>query len=179
MYMKKRAAISEAIGCVVIYAAAVFLHFVYAQTDGSPLAILFGSVNESVWEHVKIFSVAYMGWSLLQLSWLRLPFRRYVVAKCIGLYILMGLMIGFFYTYTRFTGGNIVWVDIVSSALTVVLIQFITYRLETADNRLADCFAPALLLLMLYYIMFFSFTVFPPRTALFRDPVSGGYGLAV
>ena len=33
------------------------------------------------------------------------------------------------------------------------------------------------MLLTLYYLMFFSFTIFPPKTELFRDPVGGGFGI--
>lgn len=174
---KKRIAISEAVGCAVIYLAAVYLHFAYPLSGGSALGILFGAVNESVWEHAKIFSAAYIGWSLLQLSWLRVRFRQYVTAKCIGLYVLMGLIIGGFYAYTAVTGKNIPCVDILSSAVSVVLVQAMTFFLETGDNRLSEYFAPAVMLLMLYYLMFFSFTIFPPKIGLFRDPVSGGYGI--
>lgn len=176
---KRRIAVSEAVGIVVIYSAAVFLHFVYPLSGGSALSILFGAVNESVWEHTKIFSAAYIGWSLLQLCWLRVHFKQYVTAKCIGLYTLMGLIIGVHYLYTAFTGHNVVWVDILSSLLAVVAVQVLTFCLETGDNRLKDYFAPALMLVMLYYLMFFSFTIFPPRAALFRDPVGGGYGIKV
>ncbi|MBR1535303.1 MAG: hypothetical protein IJ639_13130, partial [Ruminococcus sp.] len=89
----KTLAISEAVGCVVIYAAAVYLHFAYPLSGGSALSILFGAVNESVWEHAKIFSAAYIGWSILQLCWVKVRFSQYLVAKCIGLYLLMGLII--------------------------------------------------------------------------------------
>ena len=174
---KRRVAISEAAGSIVIYCAAVFLHFVYPLSGGSALSILFGAVNESVWEHTKIFSAAYIGWSLLQLCWLKVHFRQYVAAKCIGLYTLMGLIIGVFYAYTALTGRNIVWVDILSSLLSVILVQAMTYFGETGDNRLEDFFAPALMLIMLYYLMFFSFPIYPPKAALFRDPVGGGYGI--
>ncbi len=177
--MKQRAAWSEAVGAVVIYAAAVFLHFIYPLSGYSALGLIFGAVNESVWEHMKIFSAAYIGWSMLQLSWLRLPFRRYAVAKCIGLYLLMGLMAGFFYAYTAVAGRNIPLIDILSSLLFVIIVQLVTYLLETRENRLQDFFAPAVMLLLLYYLMFFSFSIFPPKLELFRDPVSGGYGTGV
>lgn len=173
---KKAIAVSESVGCVVIYAAAVGLHFVYPLFGGA-LSILFGAVNESVWEHAKIFSAAYVGWSILQLSWLRVRFRQYLVAKCIGLYALMGLIIGVFYAYTAVTGENIPCVDIFSSAVSVIAVQALTYFLETADNRLGEYFSPAIMLILLYYLMFFSFTIFPPKVGLFRDPVSGGYGI--
>ena len=174
---KRTVGVSEAIGCVVIYAAAVFLHYIYPLSGGSALGLLFGSVNESVWEHVKIITAAYAGWSLLQLIWLRVSFRRYVAAKCLGLYLLMGLIIGAYYIFKAILGGNVIWVDIVSSFLSVILVQVLTYCWETGENHLQDYFAPALLL-TLYYLMFFSFTIFPPKAELFRDPVSGGFGVA-
>lgn len=174
----KTLARSEAIGAVTIYTAAVFLHFVYALSGNSALGMVFGAVNESVWEHVKIFSEAYAGWALLQLCWLKVPFRRYVVAKCAGLYLLMGLMIGFFYAYTAFTGTAVPRVDIISSAVTVTAVQLLTYRMITRSTRLGQYYYPALMLLLLYYLMLFSFTVFPPKLGLFRDPVGGGYGIS-
>lgn len=174
---KKAVAISEAVGCAVIYAVAVYLHFAYPLSGGAALGILFGAVNESVWEHVKIFSAAYIGWSLLQLSWLKVRFRQYAVVKCIGLYTLMGLIIGGHYGYTAFTGEHLLWADIGLSVAAVVLVQALTYFLETGENQLADYFAPAMMLLMLYYLMFFSFTIFPPKAELFRDPMSGGFGI--
>nr|WP_316624348.1 DUF6512 family protein [uncultured Ruminococcus sp.] len=176
---KRTLAVSEAVGCVVIYAAAVFLHFFYRLSGGSPLSILYGAVNESVWEHTKIFSAGYLGYALLQLCWIKVPFKRYVVAKCAGLYFLMLAMIGFFYLYTAVTGRSIPIVDVTSSAVFAVLAQAISCRLITGDLKIEDYFAPALMLLLLYYLMFFSFTVFPPRLGLFRDPISSGYGLIV
>ena len=178
LVMNKRAfAISEAVGCFVIYAAAVYLHFAYTLSGGSALGLLFGAVNESVWEHVKIFSAAYAGWAILQLCWIRVPFRKYAVAKCIGLYSLMIGITAFYYAYTAITGTNIPAVDIISSAVAVIAAQLISYLGTTGDNRLEELFHPALMMIMLYYLMFFSFTVFPPRAELFRDPVTGGYGI--
>ena len=175
----KRLALSEAVGAVAICAAAALLHFVYDLTSGSTLALIFGAVNESVWEHVKIFTAAYCAWALLQLMWVRVPFRRYLAGKCCGLYLLMGGMIGFFYLYTGFTGHAVLWVDLISAALMVVLAQLVSYRLTTGSLRTDEFFVPALMLILLYYIMFFSFTVFPPRSELFRDPQSGTYGVGV
>lgn len=173
---KSKVTLSEAAGAAVIYAAAVYLHFAYRLSGGSALGILFGAVNESIWEHVKIFSGAYVGYSILQLCWLRLPFRQYLTAKCIGLYFLMGSMIGFC-IYTRFTGAPVYQADIISSLVIVILTQTLTFFLETGDNRLAEYFQPAVMLILLYYLMFFSFTIFPPKTDLFRDPVSGSCGI--
>lgn len=175
---KKTAALSEAVGCVMIYCTAVLLHFVYPLSGGAALSIVFGAVNESVWEHTKIFTAPYIGWALIQLCWLTVRFRQYVAAKVIGLYFMAGFIIVFYYSYTAFTETTILWLDIGSSLIAVIGAQALSYQLETADNRLADYFAPSLMMLMLYYLMFFSFTIFPPKIELFRDPVSGGFGIA-
>ena len=50
----------EIAGVLIIYAAASLLHFLYRLTDGNIFAILFGAVNESVWENIKNFPV-YIG----------------------------------------------------------------------------------------------------------------------
>ena len=174
---RKSFVISEALGCIVIYSAAVFLHFVYELSGGSALGLLFGAVNESVWEHVKVFSAAYAGWALLQLMWIRAPFRRYTVSKCIGLYALMGGMIVFFYICTAVAGRSIHAVNIISSAVILITAQAISCVGTICDNKLADYFHPALMLILLYYLMFFSFTIFPPKLGLFRAP-EGGYGIS-
>lgn len=174
----RRYGISEAAGAAAVYGTAALLHFIYALSGGGTLAVIFGAVNESVWEHVKIFSVSYCGWALLQLLWVRVPFRRYVVAKCCGLYLLGAGMIGFYYLYTAITGGPILWLDISSSAVLVALCQLCSCMMTLHGEGAEEYFSPALMLLMLYYLMFFSFTVFPPRIGLFRDPVTGGYGVA-
>ena len=173
----KRYGISEAVGVVVIYSAAVLLHFVCKLSGGGTLAVIFGAVNESVWEHVKIFSVSYCGYAMLQLLWLRVPFRRYVVGKCAGLYLLMGGIIAFSYLGTAVFGESILWLDVTSSAALVALAQLCSFLLTVRWDNAGAYFAPAAMLLMLYYLMFLCFTVFPPRTGLFRDPITGSYGI--
>lgn len=170
-------ALSEAAGCVVIYCVAVLLHFAYPLSGGAALSIVFGAVNESVWEHTKIFAAPYIGWALMQLCWLKSPFRQYVVSKVIGLYVMASMIIGSSHLLSLFTEQNIFLLDIAASLIAVLTVQALSYRLETAENRLSDYFYPALMLLTLYYLMFFSFTIFPPKTELFRDPVGGGFGI--
>lgn len=173
----RRYAVSEAAGAAAIYGAAVFLHFVCAMTDNSALAVLFGAVNESVWEHVKIFSVAYCGYAILQLLWIRVSFRRYVVGKCCGLYLLMAGIIAVYYLYSGLCGGSVLWVEVTYPAILVAAAQLCSYLIVLHWRKAGEFFAPALLLIMLYYLMFFCFSVFPPRAELFRDPVTDGYGL--
>lgn len=173
----KKFRIFEIVGAPVIYLIATVLHFTYDLSGGSALSILFGAVNESVWEHVKIFAVGFTAWSLIELLWLKPPFKKFVTAKVVSLYFLCLSIIVFFYTYNLFTDEAVLWLDIGSSIVFVILSQYISYRLITNDNSISDYFPVALMLLMLFYLMFFSFTLFPPKVDLFRDPVTGMYGI--
>ncbi len=174
---KKTFAILEIIGVVVIYLTAVFLHFVFDLTNGSVLSILFGAVNESVWEHVKIFAAGYTFWAIFEILWLKPPFKKFVVAKTFSLYFLSLSIIVFFYTYTFFTKQAYLIADIIASVVFVILSQYISYRLTVSENNIKDYFSVACMLLMTYFLMFFSFTMFPPKIDLFKDPVTGMYGI--
>ncbi|MBE6824337.1 MAG: hypothetical protein E7513_03210 [Ruminococcaceae bacterium] len=174
---EKRYKTLEFIGIPIIYLIATLLHFVYKLSDGSTLSILFGAVNESVWEHIKIFSVGFVFWSVIILLSSKPPFYKFVVAKTVSLYFLSLCITVFFYTYTFFTKRPIHIVDLLSAVAFVALTQYISYRLVTSSNRIEEYFVVAVMLLMLFFVMFFSFTVFPPRADLFKDPVTGMYGI--
>ena len=165
------------IGVPVIYLIASALHFFYDLSNGSVLSILFSAVNESVWEHIKIFTVGFVVWSFVELFWAKPPFKKFITAKILSLYFLSLSIIVFFYSYTTVIGKAILAVDLVSSFIFVALSQYITYRLVTSENKSADYFAVAVMLIMLYFVMFFSFTLFPPKIDLFKDPVTGMYGI--
>ena len=169
--------ILEIAGIPIIYLTATLRHFVYELSGGSTLSILFASVNESVWEHIKIFAVGFVLWSVIELFWVKPPFKKFVVAKTVSLYFLSMSIIAFFYTYNLFTKEPILWLDLLSAGVFVVLSQYISFRLTTNNSQIADYFPVAVLLLMTFFVMFFSFTIFPPRIDLFRDPVTGMYGI--
>ena len=173
----KKFRIAEIVGIPIIYLIAVFLHFVYDFTNGSVLSILFGAVNESVWEHIKIFAAGYVIWSMIELLWLKPSFKKFVVSKTISLYFLCSAIIVFFYTYNLFTPKPVLWLDISSSFVFVILSQYFSYKLYNCDKNIGGYFPVAVTALMMFFIMFFSFTVFPPKADLFKDPLTGGYGL--
>lgn len=169
--------ILEIIGFPIIYLVAVMLHFVFDLTNGSALSIIFGAVNESVWEHVKIFAAGYVTWAIFELLWVKPPVKKFVVAKTISLYSLSVSIIVFFYTYTFFTKSAYLIADIVASVIFVMLSQYLSYTLTTKDNNIKEYFSVASMMLMIYFLMFFSFTLFPPKINLFKDPLTGMYGI--
>lgn len=168
--------ISEFAGCIAITAAAIWLRFVFRRFGVSAMTILFGAVNESVWEHVKVISAAYIAYAVLELLWIKVSFHRYVVAKVIVLYLLMASVIGYSYLCELLFGGRTAAADIVGAIVLIIAAQGMSVFLVGCERISGEYFAPAVFLLMLYYLMFFSFTIYPPRAELFRDPAGGGFG---
>ena len=52
----------ETVGLLVVLAAGNLLHFVYDWTGQSPIAAPLAAVNESTWEHMKLFITPWGRW---------------------------------------------------------------------------------------------------------------------
>lgn len=175
--MNKKLKRLEIIGVFFVFISATLLHFLYSWTNGSALSILFGSVNESVWEHIKIFSMPYIVWSIIELAFSIPYFRQFVVAKTLGLYLLIFLIISFFYFYTTIIGKAIFIIDIVSVFIWVALAHYFSYKATTSSKEIRFLFPLCLGLLFLFMIMYFCFTAVPPHIDIFKDPITGLYGI--
>ena len=175
--MNKRLLKYEIIGTFFTFICASLLHFVYRWTNGAVWTIIIGAVNESVWEHIKIFALPYILWGIIELAVLQVPARRLIVTKTLGLYILSSITIVFFYSYTTIIGTSIVIVDIISVFVWVMLAHTISYKLMISKAKIEQFFTPACLALAIYLSMYISFTINPPHLELFRDPLTNLYGI--
>lgn len=167
----------EAAGGAVVFAIASFLHFFYDLSGNSVVGALLGSVNESVWEHLKIFAVAYIVWAATELLWAKPPFREFIWAKAVGVYFLC-LSIGlFFYIYTTLLGRSVLLVDLMSGLVFAFLAHLISFKLVNSPKNRGQYFLTGSMMLFLIFIMILCFTFYPPKSKLFEDPVTKTYGI--
>ena len=169
----------EVSGAVFVSIAAVVLHFLYGWSGKEVWASLFSAVNESVWEHLKIFSLPYVIWAFVELCCVRVPFRKFVSAKVLSLYFMLIIIPAFFYTYSGIFGRNIAFVDIMSGFAFTVMTFILSYKMIVNAPCIEKYFKLSLFLLALYYVMIAFFTYTPPRLEIFKDPISGNYGAAI
>ncbi|HIQ80628.1 MAG TPA: hypothetical protein IAD32_05005 [Candidatus Scatavimonas merdigallinarum] len=167
----------EIIGVFFTFIGGTLLHFAYEWSGGAVWSILFGAVNESVWEHVKIFAMPYLLWGVLELCCARPYFKMFVIAKVAGVYFLSAIIIAFFYLYSGIAGTSVLWVDIVSVFVWIALAHLLSYKITLSDRDLRAWFVPALFALLLFAAMYFGFSAAPPQIDLFKDPQTGAYGL--
>ena len=87
------------------------------------------------------------------------------------------LIVALYYFYVFLLGEHVLFLDITIFVLAVAFGQYVSYRLFTGDERspLANLLAPALLVIIA--VLFVAFTFFPPEAGLFRDGVTGMYGM--
>ena len=174
--MGKRSILWQAAG----FAAATFfgtiLHFLYDWTGGSILVSPFSGVNESTWEHMKLLYWPLFLFALVQ----RMFFRNQKNYWCVKLAeILLGLVLipVLFYTYNGTFGKSPDWVNIAIFYVTALLV-FLFERWVFQNDRL-QCRHPRLAFAVICLIggLFVVFTFAPPQIPLFRDPLTGTYGI--
>ena len=175
--MDKKLKRLEFAGAVFVFVCGTLLHFLYEWSNKNVVGILFGSVNESVWEHIKIFAFPYLVWGVRELAFSIGYFRQFVVAKVFGLYLQCILIISFYYLYSSIIGYSILWLDILSVFVWICFSQLFSFKLTTGQRDVRGLFPFALGLLFLFGAMYFCFTAVPPHIDLFKDPVTGMYGI--
>ncbi len=175
--MKKRMITFEIAGLFFVIIMAVFLQNLYSLSGGAVMGIMFGSVNDSIWELAKTVLVAYIVWSIIEIMCLKAQFHRFVVARVISLYFL-----GLFYimeclVFAAADGTSHSMPEFAAAIAAVLSASFLSYRFMLSDLKLERLFAPAVFMLLLFLALYCSFTPFPPKSYIFMDRTTGLYGI--
>ena len=174
--MKRDIALWQAAGFAVVSVGGTLLHFLYEWTGERVLVAPISGVNESTWEHMKLLYVP-----LLLFGWVQSRFFRTVphfwCTKLVGTVVGLCLIPALFYTYNGAIGPSPDWLNITIFFVAVAG----TFLLETHLLRwgIPRCGHPrvAVAALLAVGVLFLVFTFAPPRLPLFRDPLTGGFGI--
>ena len=166
----------EIAGPVIVFIIASFLHFIYGLSP-NVLTSLFGAVNESIWEHIKIFTIAYLFYGFIELFWAKPQFKRFVVSKTAGV-IIQGVFIPLaFYSFSFFVKKPVLIVDLLIGLIASVLGFLVSFKLYSSSREIEKYYLTSLMLLFLIMLSILCFTYFPPEAELFRDVITGEYGV--
>ena len=165
-------------GIVFIVVVGSVLHFVFEWSGGAIPVAPFAAVNESVWEHLKLGFWPALVYAALEYSRFGKSANNFFLAKTLGIYLIPITIVVLYYAYTAILGHGPLIVDIAIFVVAVIVGQLVSYRLLIASplpGRL-NRFAPIALAIL--GILFVLFTFYPPHLPLFRDSVTGAYGIA-
>lgn len=175
--MKDRLKKFEIAGILFVIILSIFLQNLFNLTDRNLIGVMFGSVNNSIWEFTKTLLLPYFLWSMIELLSVRTPFRRFVVSKTVSLYFL-GLSYILITLVTNLLGlCTNALPELVASAACVAMAQFLSMRLIRSNFNTQNLYYPSIFLLLLFIALFLSFTVFPPEMYIFKDRDTGLYGI--
>ena len=152
------------------------LHFLYDWLGGAVWVAPFSGVNESTWEHMKL-----LFWPMLVFAVVQSFFFRdrsdFWCVKLRGILLGLALIPVLFYTYNGVVGPSPDWINItiffVSAALSYL------YETRLFEGETVACKRPKVAVAALWGIalLFVVFTFLTPEIGVFRDPLTGTYGI--
>lgn len=173
---KRSIGLWQLLGFSVTALGGTVLHFLYDWLGGALWIAPISGVNESTWEHMKLLFFPMLAFAVFEWFF----FRERGDFFCVKLRgILLGLVLipVLFYTYNGAIGKSPDWVNI-----TIFFVcAAISYLYETRlfKKGTLPCRDPKIPLTLLGVIaaLFVLFTFKTPMLGIFRDPITGAYGI--
>ncbi len=174
--MKKGFAFWQAIGFLFVSAGGALLHFVYEWCGESTVVGLFSAVNESTWEHMKLFYFPWLIFAVFQAVLFKGKYDGFWCVKLCGL--LLGLLTipVLYYTYKGVFGVSVDWFNIAIFFIATAVAFWFECWLMRSDCKCRVSDKIALSMIVLLGVAFLVLTFSPPHIPLFQDPVTKSYG---
>ncbi len=166
-------------GAFVIFAIAGLWHFLYEWLPCGLTAIL-APVNESPWEHTKLFFAPALIYFLIGRLTVGAKYPNFTFAHAAVLPFMPMLMLALHYFF-RAIGIKSLALDIVITFVVIALALYAAYRMtvsvmhmDTPVYRMA-----ALLTVAGMLFVFITFTFYPPHIPLFQDRNTMKFGIPI
>ena len=174
--MRKQLFWWQFIGFVFVSVVGTLLHFLYDWTGSSVIVAPFSAVNESTWEHMKLFFVPAVIFTVIEYYVVGKQYPNYFSAKLIGIASgLISIPILYYTTIGAF-GMSPDWVNVMifflSSGIAFVLESYLLLRNYPNFSRKI-----AILVFVIIGLCFVIFTFLPLPIPLFIDPTTGLKGI--
>ena len=174
--MKRSFAVWQLAGFATTSLGGTLLHFLYDLLGKAVWIAPFSGVNESTWEHMKLLFWPMLAYTAVQSFFFR-ERKDFLCIKLRGILLGLALIPVIFYTYNGVIGKSPDWLNI---AIFFVCAG-IAYIYEAGLFKRNDirCKNPALAIAILSFIAlcFIVFTFSAPEIGIFRDPLTGKYGI--
>lgn len=154
------------IGTIFMIVSGSVLHFIYQLSGNNQIVALFSAVNESVWEHGKLFLLPIA--IVLFFEFLKtknLPKILWVAVS--QLTIMLGFTFTFFYTYTGALGIENLFIDILTFIVAVIIGQIFAYK-QLISKKIPPINQYASSIILIVIILAFAIiTFYPPNLPIF------------
>ena len=143
----------------------VFLHFAYELSGENPIVGLFATVNESVWEHLKLVFFPMLVLSIWNMFHTQKNSLCFLPARTLGILSGMAFIVIAFYTITGTLGFLVDWINILLYLIGMFLVFWVEKKLQHHCNIISVRLA--IILWIIFIILFIIFTIDPPALGIF------------
>ena len=174
--MKRNINVWQFFGFGVTSLLGTLLHFLYEWSGNSPITAVFSAVNESTWEHMKLLFFPMFIFAIIQ-SRLFPERENFWCIKLRGILLGLALIPVLFYSYNGMIGKSPDFINIsiffISAAVSYI------YETRLFNKEGFPCKHPraAFITLCVIAASFVIFTFFTPKLAIFKDPITGTFGI--
>lgn len=166
-------------GIPIIFLIGSLVHFLYDFSGKNTFVGLIVSVNESVWEHMKMVLLpVILYWIFYYIFAHRkydIDINKWFTGGLVSLITALISIPFLYYFYTGAFGVKVVIVDILILLIAVALGQLIGLHFYKHSKGINFYFILAVFVILI--IVFMILTIYPPHIPLFYDEKAGGYGI--
>jgi hypothetical protein len=175
---EKKLMVWSVVGVFIVFLLAAGWHFLYSNVLKSGITAAIAPVNESPWEHAKLFFVPAIIWYVILYFIAGRKFPNFVFSHAAALLVMPALMLGLFYAYRLFIPDNLA-ADIILTFIVIALGQLMAYMLTVSKFSLSGpgYITAAMAIVLGLLVLFTVFTYYPPHCDMFMDQTSGRYGI--
>ena len=174
--MKRSIGMWQLMGFAVTALGGTLLHFLYDWTGGAIWIAPFSGVNESTWEHMKLLFWPMLIYAVIQSIFFR-DIRVFWCVKLRGIMLGLTLIPIIFYTYNGVIGKSPDWVNIAIFFVSAAAAFILENRLFNTEDLFCRSKKLSIVALSVTALLFIIFTFYTPKLGIFRDPISGSFGI--
>ena len=174
--MKREIWLWQLVGFASAALGGTLLHFLYDWLGEAAWIAPFSGVNESTWEHMKLLFWPMFVFAVVQSFF----FRDREDFWCVKL---RGILLGIlsipviFYTYNGVIGKSPDWINIAIFFIAAAIAYLYETKLFQKENIQCESPKTAIVILFAIALCFALFTFFTPEIGIFKDPLTGTYGI--
>ena len=174
--MKRSINLWQLMGYALTSFGGTLLHYLYDLTGKSVLAAPFSGVNESTWEHMKLFFWPAFIFAIVESFFFR-DRENFWCIKLRGILLGLTLIPVLFYTYNGAVGKSPDWLNIAIFFISAAVAFIYETKRFNKENTVCGYSKISFILLCVIGILFVIFTFATPEFKIFSDPITGTYGI--
>lgn len=167
------------LGVPALFIIGYGMHLMYDLAGKITLIGILAPANESLWEHLKMLLIPMISWWCIYYEVngkkYNINKEKWIFANVISIMFSMLTLLAFYYTYTQAFGIKSLYLDIFDLLLSVTVGQCIGLHIYKHGKGVK--IQASICILILFIIVFVTFTFYPPHIPLFKDSASGLYGI--